>query len=399
MKLALCIPTHHGRAETLRQLLDSVLRQDGLPAPDGLEITISDNASTDGTADLVRHYQRVSPFAVKYFRFERDMRGVRNLLNAVEMADADWCWILGSDDVIVEGGLAKVLAALKANPSVAGATVNKLNFDSSLEHLIGPDAPPILPADSGRTRVLQGFGNVMVDLGLPFSFMSAHLFRRDAWQEVVGEHDIEDLKRLRHFPHSFIYAQIARRRGSWLWIGDYCVVQRLGNFCLLQEKGGRTSLYSMEVLEDVDKVWRPMLGADSREYLSLMRRQFLFAWNPIWVRAFKCEPGLTAEEERVMLELCVRCFGRLALFWLTTYPLLRMPASLVRRFSSAAAGQAATEPPKPRFRRLRRLLRGLGIENAWTRHFDLTHTVAERQAEVARAWRRGAGMAQDSARP
>ena len=76
MKLALCIPTHHGRAETLRQLLDSVLRQDGLPAPDGLEITISDNASTDGTADLVRHYQRVSPFAVKYFRFDRDMRGV-----------------------------------------------------------------------------------------------------------------------------------------------------------------------------------------------------------------------------------------------------------------------------------------------------------------------------------
>src|SRR5690242_14858031 len=133
MKLAICIPTHHGRAGTLRQLLDSLLRQRDLPAQARVELCISDNASADGTAELVREYQPRSPFPLKYFRFERDMRGVRNFLNVVSMTESDWCWLVGSDDVLVEGGLAQALRALEGHPEARAATVNKLNFDHTLE--------------------------------------------------------------------------------------------------------------------------------------------------------------------------------------------------------------------------------------------------------------------------
>ena len=47
MRLSICIPTHDGRREQLREAVESVLTQ----SKDGVEICISDNASEDGTQE------------------------------------------------------------------------------------------------------------------------------------------------------------------------------------------------------------------------------------------------------------------------------------------------------------------------------------------------------------
>lgn len=375
VKLSICIPTHHGRAGTLRDLLESIVSQRGFDAGE-VEVCISDNASADGTAQMVAGYQRTSPFAIRYFRFETDMRGVRNFLNAVQMASGEYCWLIGSDDAVLEGGIARVLAAVGEH-GVEGLTVNKLNLDHELAKFVGPDARPALPSEPGRTRAIEGFETVMAELGILFTYMSSHVFRRQGWQAVVEEHGLERLLWTRHFPHTFIFSQIARRAGRWLWVRDYCVAQRMGNFCLLEEKDRRESLYATEVLEDLDHVWGFALESGSLAYRSLMFRQFLFYWNPFGVRRFLCEPAMTPAEARALRSVAVRCFKRLPSFWLTTFPVLLMPRFLLRW-----TRPLTSFPSVLRSASWRRALGAVGVDTGWSREFDSAEALARQ--EIAR---------------
>jgi abequosyltransferase len=374
MKLAICIPTHHGRALMLRELLNSILRQEGVESG-ALEICISDNASEDGTAQIVAEFQRQTRVPIRYHRFPTDMRGVRNFNNAIEMAQAEYCWLVGSDDVVLDGGVERVVGALAAYPDVSGVTVNKLNFDRALERFVGPDASEVLPPDPGRTRPVEGAAAIIATLGLLFSYMSAHVFRRQAWKSVVAEAGIDGLLATRHFPHTFVLCQIARRDGRWLWIGEYCVAQRLGNFCLMEEKENRDSLYAMEILEDLDRVWGSVLDRQSPEYAGLMRRHFQFYWNMFCVRGFKCERGLTQEEDRKMRDLAARCFRRVPMFWLTSYPILLLPTWFLR-LTRPLTSLRLKSGPLGRGDNLRGVLRALRIENKWTRQFDAAEAFA-----------------------
>lgn len=379
MKLSICIPTHHGRAETLRVLLQSIASQTGVD-PAAVEICISDNASDDGTEALVAGFQRTSPFPVRYHRFPTDVRGVRNFINVVNMAGGEYCWMIGSDDLVLEGALEAVLQALAAHP-VEAATVNKLNLDHTLQRFVGPDASIIVPRGPRTTRLVQGFENVAAEFGMLFTYMSTHVFRRRAWQAVIAEEGLERLLWTRHFPHTFVMLQIAKREGSWLWIGHYAVVQRLGNYALMEEKEQRESLYAMEVLEDCEKVWLSVLDRRSAAYRSLMRRHYLLYWNPFCLRRFLCESGMTPDEARALRRLAIRCFRGLAVFWLTGFPILCIPRRVLRA-TRPFTSVPTDAPASNRSGVLRRILRAIHLQNRWADEFDFAEALARR--DIAR---------------
>lgn len=334
MKLTICVPTHHGRREYLEQLIDSALRQrPSLDGGDELRFCISDNASEDGTAQLIADYQRDGGAPFKYHRFEKDMRGVINTTNVIEMADTEYCWLMGSDDVLLEGGLARVFATLKANPTIAGLTVNKLNFDHSLTTLLGPDGSVVLPKDPTRQQTFSNWKQTVEQLGLDFGYMSSHVVRRESWRAVVAQFGIPYLKTLRHFSHTFMFCEIAKCGGAWMWMPEYCVAQRHGNSCVVEEHGNRESIRTLEEAEDYEKVYLAVLGADARkspEFRSLMYRLFLAYWNPFKIRDFQSEPAMSPADARKLRAIARRLFYPYAAFWLLSYPLLCLPRSIVR---------------------------------------------------------------------
>jgi len=61
---------------------------------DTVEVCISDNASQDGTEDMLMQLQAGFPLSLRYYRFDNDC-GVHNFFNVVEMARAEYCWIIG----------------------------------------------------------------------------------------------------------------------------------------------------------------------------------------------------------------------------------------------------------------------------------------------------------------
>lgn len=109
-RLAVCIPTFN-RKELLRPLLDGFVDQ---PRFDEIQIVVSDNASTDGTEELCRDYASRCR-QIKYARAPENGGPDRNFLNAVAQADAEFCWLFGSDDIALPGSVARVLDALEAS--------------------------------------------------------------------------------------------------------------------------------------------------------------------------------------------------------------------------------------------------------------------------------------------
>lgn len=330
MKLTICIPTHHGRGPYLRDLFDSILDQISEAEVGKLEICISDNASEDGTSELIQEYRATSPIPIKYFRFDQDMRGVRNFVNVVEMAEAEYCWLMGSDDVIPHDGIRTVLHALEQHPGIPAITVNKLNFDKEIRSTLGPDHDLVLPKDPARSRRLESFEEIASNLAIAYTYMSAHIFRREAWLEEVSTFGIDYLCSLRHFPHSFIFLRIARKYGLWLWIRQYCVIQRMGNFCILEDNGQRLAQYAKEITEDIRKVWLATIEDNAPLLRDLMARMFLLYWNPISLLAYKSDKRLTSSEGASIKKNCCVWFRSLPLFWLTSYPVLLTPAPLIR---------------------------------------------------------------------
>lgn len=96
MRISIIIPTYN-RVNYLKQAIDSALEQDY----DDFEIVVSDNASTDGTASLLREY--IGHPKVHYFCNNTNIGMVQNWRRAIfELACGEWFILLSDDDYLID---------------------------------------------------------------------------------------------------------------------------------------------------------------------------------------------------------------------------------------------------------------------------------------------------------
>ncbi len=178
IKLSICIPTYN-RAAFLGEALDSVIRQ----ATDEVEIVVSDNASTDNTEALVREYQARFP-RIRYHKNPENLGADRNFLKVVELGEGEYCWLLGSDDALAEGAIAALLPLL-GNADVYLTDVRKMAF--AMDRILDPHFRMLGAAPSTHynchdpAQLLAYFNDALYNASL-FSFISALIVRRSAWQ-------------------------------------------------------------------------------------------------------------------------------------------------------------------------------------------------------------------------
>jgi glycosyltransferase involved in cell wall biosynthesis len=218
MKISICIPTYN-RATHLANCLNSLKVSAG-SAVDDFEVCISDNASTDDTQEVVRQAQAVLP--IRYRRNAENLGISRNFLNVVEMAEGEFVWLVGDDDLIVPSGLARLSRLIDEHPRVDFYYVNA--FHLTTEHVLSCQQPfdtRDLP------RHLRRFSNWQIGGELPFlslispkvSFdflggMFLSVFRRKNWIENSGALDssaITDSRTFSHFDNTFPHIRIFSR--------------------------------------------------------------------------------------------------------------------------------------------------------------------------------------------
>ena len=148
--LSVIIPTYnHGRF--LRQAVSSVLEQ-GLQ---DIEILVLDNASTDGTPEIMRAY--ADEPRVRYLRNPRNVGPSYNVLNGIQIARGRYLSMLMADDFYNPGYLSRLLPRLLQKPdAVVGYTAIRWVNEQG-EALAAPRHPGYRndDYDGGRNEVAE----------------------------------------------------------------------------------------------------------------------------------------------------------------------------------------------------------------------------------------------------
>lgn len=112
--LTISIPTYN-RAEYLDLCLESICKEiDSLNEGQQqlVRVCVADNGSTDGTPDIVSRYQDRLAERFEAVRSSDNMGMDFNFARCYELAKTPYVWLIGDDDVLLSGGLKKVLDVL-----------------------------------------------------------------------------------------------------------------------------------------------------------------------------------------------------------------------------------------------------------------------------------------------
>lgn len=316
MRLSICIPTFN-RAEFLPELLDSIARQTGHDCE--LEVVVSDNASTDNTPAAIERYRDRLPL-LTYVRQDTNRGPDRNFLKAVELATGDWCWLMGSDDVLETGAVARVEHAITAHPGIAGLSVERALYSITMDER--------LPAPGNdrhlfrSTRLVHDDKEIFPTTADYFGYLSGNIVDRRLWAEVVASEPVERFYNA--YVHVFVMGRMLQRRPCWLYLHNPCVRYRTGNDFFLAD--GEFRRLEIDVV-GYGEIVRALYGPDS----AVTRRMDERVLYHVRHRVLRAKMnGLAGSFYRDTLRLSLHHYARYPDFWLKLAPVLAMPSRLAR---------------------------------------------------------------------
>lgn len=110
-KVSVMMPAFNAEA-FIAQALDSILAQDY----ENLEVVVCDDASKDGTADIILDYARRYPGKVKAIVNEKNLGVTSNCNLSLDYCDGDFVSLFAGDDLMLPGKISKQVAALESRP-------------------------------------------------------------------------------------------------------------------------------------------------------------------------------------------------------------------------------------------------------------------------------------------
>lgn len=221
--LTLAIPTYN-RPDKLKDLLDSILSQ--YQHQLSIELVISDNSPGVETENLVAEYKKILP--ITYIHQPTNIGAAGNYLFTVEAAQGSYCWILGDDDLIIDGSIAKLLSIIEAHPTLPAIVCGYSNISENERQLFrnkSYDAETIQRAsvfeDTTICGIIDRWENTFFLSkvpGLHFSILSC-VFKRNLWLQnssIVAKalasnqkNNADDFEALYStFPHTTIWGKM-----------------------------------------------------------------------------------------------------------------------------------------------------------------------------------------------
>ena len=337
MLLSIGIPTHHGRMKSLRDALDSILRQVTDDLRGRFEICVSDNASADGTQEMMAEYQRqYGADLVVYHRSEVNKEFLGNMLHLVEMARGEFCWFLGSDDQFRgDKGIVTMLAVLEQHRDTAGVSVNWHDFFKFVdkkkhEEIEGEPAEfkneYLLAEESDKMHVYTSHEEILRHCGIPHTYISSNAVSKRLWLEVVAEEGVDTLAKYFYYPHVYVLGLMCKKQPKWVWVPDRLIRHRIGNDAMVEYFGWEFHSQTIAVMHDLSNVWAVLLGKKSPVYRNLMAKQALWAWRPGSIRWIKNQWSYrSVRDDWTMLREFTKHLHFVPGFWYKTFPSLLLP--------------------------------------------------------------------------
>jgi glycosyltransferase involved in cell wall biosynthesis len=308
--LSICVPTYN-RPDRLRVMLQAILPQVA-DCSDKVELWISDNASTDDTAQVVEESKRLGPF--RYSRNATNIGLISNLIRcATELAQGEFVWLLGDDDLLCPNALSRIVSALEVN---RGLELINLNFqhasfaESWPENAVGGydgAAYGVVNPDLSDHPVSRWYELISPENSM-CGQMYTHVIRRSVWQDYwhgrPRQRDFADS--LWSYPHSYMIAETVMNKPSFYvgqpvltifsggqswWAERHAVVFNFGGILRAYKRNGLPESQSVECEKMVFRNCEPLLieifqGKTGRTFsrlISFLRANWDFpeAWRAL----------------------------------------------------------------------------------------------------------------------
>lgn len=186
--LAICIPNYN-RLDKLKRLIEVSAKQiiqSSLEAK--VEICISDDHSPEDPTEAIGILKKQYPqVAIHYERNEKNRGMDYNFLQSVMIADSEYCWIVGNDDLPVENAIEEIVMHLKGNGNSTDILVTPFDVYDEQENKRNSIYPLGELMDNTKvfdTTIRDAYTNLLFSInhnsGM-FGFLSNVVFKRENW--------------------------------------------------------------------------------------------------------------------------------------------------------------------------------------------------------------------------
>ena len=214
-QISICIPTYN-RSQHLSNCLHSIIHSQNY-IKQNVEICVSDNSSSDDTESVVKNAQKETE--IKYKKNKKNLGIPRNFLNVVDMAEGEFVWLFGDDDLLMPDGLEKLNKLIKVNQDVDFFYVN--SYHLTTEYVFKHKQPfnsVDLPKNMEKFSSYENTGTLpFMDLIRPevsFDFLGGmflSVFRRKNWNNnnhILDKKALKDNRTFSHFDNTFPHVKI-----------------------------------------------------------------------------------------------------------------------------------------------------------------------------------------------
>ena len=311
--LSICIPTYN-RSACLKECLNSItMSVTGHESQ--IEIIVSDNASTDDTADVIHAFQIKYPW-IQYHKNDENIGAARNIYLVATMAVGEYIWIFGDDDKMTDSAVPSILNRIESGYDLIICNYTVWSKDFSY----------IIKTNGIRLGYDEVFGNpdeLMKRIGYHTGYISSIIIKKDVFFQC---HESEYLYFINHgFPQMYaVYSGIFQHCNA-ICISSALVFNRsgnYGNFDWWKYFVEGTSL----ILEALS-----VKGYSNNAIISAKHQVLKDAIIPYLLSMSVRDDSSLKNRIRLMITY----YKKNWLFWLVCLPIMLMPtviAKLVKRF-------------------------------------------------------------------
>ena len=187
--MSICIPTYN-RVNKLNELLNFILNEFEKYS-DKIEILVSDNASTDGTNELLKG-KKEKNCKFDYWKNNENLGSIGNLFKLMKKAKGEYIWFIGDDDILLPGIADEIFNVFKNNKIINGILLNHSAIYGKNENIIENSLVPIPEKFyiDGKKIILNiikkgKYGVIM--------FITANIVKRSTVLDVVEQYGKKNL--------------------------------------------------------------------------------------------------------------------------------------------------------------------------------------------------------------
>jgi Glycosyl transferase family 2 len=176
--LSVVLPNYN-HAAYLARAIDALAAQEGPPD----EIIVIDDASTDGSRDVLASCQRRHPDLV-VLRNETNLGALRTLQRGLEIARGRYVYFAAADDQVLPGFFSQAVAALEASPALGMFCAETILLDGATGRKLGtrPAVRPLRKAGGLSGKDVES----LLRRSDNFLHTGSSVFRRQALLEKSG---------------------------------------------------------------------------------------------------------------------------------------------------------------------------------------------------------------------